>query len=147
MKTMRDWLLWTSTLLVPGIGHACSCMSEGPVSSIELGTSVIFRGIVTGVTFNPNADPHRAYRVRFAVKEMFSGDPKPEEVVYTSPGLAMCGFYFQQGSEYVVFTYHGNKDDTLETSICSRTANLSPGVANESVTWMRQHRGDAGRTR
>jgi hypothetical protein len=79
MITMRDWLLWTSTLLVPGIGHACSCMPEGPVSSIELGTSVIFRGIVTEVTFNPNADPHRAYRVRFAVKEMFSGDPKPEE--------------------------------------------------------------------
>jgi hypothetical protein len=104
MITMRDWLLWTSTLLVPGIGHACSCMPEGPVSSIELGTSVIFRGIVTEVTFNPNADPHRAYRVRVAVKE-------------------------------------------IETSICSRTANLFPGMANESVTWMRQHRGDTGRTR
>jgi hypothetical protein len=140
VKTVRDWFLWASMLLVPAIGHACSCISEGPVSSIKLGTSVIFRGTVAEVTFIPDADTGGRYQVRFAVKEMFSGDPKPEEVVYTSPGGSMCGFDFEQGSEYVVFTDQSTKDKTLRTSICSRTSKLSPGVDNESVTWMREHK-------
>jgi hypothetical protein len=140
VKTLRDWFLWASMLLVPAIGHACSCLNQGPVSSIKLGTSVIFRGTVAGVTFIPDADTGGRYRVRFAVKEMFSGDPKPEEVVYTTPGGSMCGFHFDQGSEYVVFTDQSTKDNTLRTSICSRTSKLSPGVNNESVTWMREHK-------
>jgi hypothetical protein len=138
VKRMKLWFLWASILLVPTVGRACSCSPPGPVSSIKIGDSVIFRGIATEVTNIRDAHVFRAYRVHFVVKEVFSGNPEPEEIVYTSHPMA-CGFNFEPGSEYVVFTYRNAYDNTLGTSMCSRTAKLSAGIDNESVTWMRAH--------
>ena len=139
VKMIINWFLWASVLLVPTVGRACSCSPQGPVSSIKIGDSVIFRGIATEVTYSRDAGVSQAYRVHFVVKEVFSGNPKPEEIVYTSHPMA-CGFDFKPGSEYVVFTYRNTNDNTLGTSLCSRTAKLSAGIDNESVTWMRAHK-------
>ena len=149
---MRRWVLLAAIFLVAAMAHACSCMGPGPVCSIDLGTAAaIFRGTVIERTLiRPPSTPYKRpdgsvgyvlsggrYRVRFAVQETFSGAPGQEATVYTNEQSSMCGFNFEEGAEYVVFTYNNTADNELWTSHCSRTAKLTPGVENESVTWMR----------
>ena len=149
LRAMRVRILICVVLwCLPGVGWACSCFAPGPVCSIELGKTVIFRGTVTELTLIPNimlmkkADGTEVkvhgngrYRVRFAVQETFSGAPVQEAVIYTNEQSSACGFPFQVGREYVVFT--SAAEGELWASKCSRTALLEPGVENESVTWMR----------
>jgi hypothetical protein len=148
---MRRWLMLAGMLLTAAVGHACSCGGPGPVCSIELGTSMIFRGTVVERTLiRPPAVAFKGsdgttvygvsggkYRVRFSVQETFSGVPEQEAVVYTYEQNSMCGFNFEEGAEYAVFTYKNTEDGELWTSHCSRTAKLTAGVENESVMWMR----------
>ena len=78
------------------------------------------------------------FKVRISVAETFSGDPKPEQIVYTAQQGSACGFPFEVGREYVVFTYAN--ETQLWTSHCSRTALLEPGVENAAITWMRNYK-------
>jgi hypothetical protein len=39
----------------------------------------------------------------------------------------MCGFNFEEGAEYVMFTYKNTEDSELWTSHCSRKAKLTAG--------------------
>jgi hypothetical protein len=81
---------------------------------------------------------NRTFRVRLSVVETFSGEPKAEQIVYTAQQSSACGFPFQVGREYVVFTYVN--ETQLLTSRCSQTALLEPGVENATVTWMRAYK-------
>ncbi len=158
-------LVW----LVAGMGTAgaCSCFGPGPVCEIALGTATVFRGTVVDVTLEPNpttlnlkrpdGTPLRVrgngrYRVRFAVAETFSGAPAQERTVYTAESSSACGFPFEAGAEYVVFTYLAGDDPAfaqrageLWVNKCSRTAKLVAGREgeNESVAWMRSRAGAA----
>jgi|GEM_PF-3172600 len=131
-------------------GYACSCIAPGPVCSIQLGSSTIFRGTVIESTLIPNISTTKKadgteirlsgngrYKVHFKVAETFSGKPETEQIVYTSQQGSMCGISFQIGREYVVFTY--THEGELLTSRCSRTALLEPGIENAAVSWMRAH--------
>jgi hypothetical protein len=116
-----------------------------------MGTSTIFRGTVIESALVPNVQTVKqpngteaqvygngTFKVRLAVAETFSGEPKAEQIVYTSQQGSACGFPFQVGREYVVFTYLNNSQ--LWTSHCSRTTLLEPGVENASITWMRAYK-------
>ncbi|RSL16090.1 carboxypeptidase family protein [Edaphobacter aggregans] len=140
--------LISSFQLALGVGHACSCGGPGPVCSIQLGTSSIFRGTVIERTLienvqmmkQPDGTSRRVvgngkFVVRFAVQETFSGEANSEAVVYTAQQSAACGFPFAVGREYVVFTYQ--HEGELWTSHCTRTTLLEPGVENAAVVWMR----------
>jgi hypothetical protein len=131
--------------------HACSCAGPGPVCSIQMGSSIIFRGTVVESTLIPNIKTVKrpdgtemqlvgngTFKVRLSVAETFSGEPKAEQIVYTSQQGSACGFPFQVGREYVVFTYQSEAQ--LWTSHCSRTALLEPGVENAAVSWMRAYK-------
>jgi hypothetical protein len=141
-------ILISSFQLALGVGHACSCGGPGPVCSIQLGSSSIFRGTVIERTLIENVQMMKQpdgtsmrvvgngkFVVRFAVQETFSGEANSEAVVYTAQQSAACGFPFAVGREYVVFTYQ--HEGELWTSRCSRTALLEPGVENAAVVWMR----------
>jgi hypothetical protein len=140
--------LISSFQLALGVGHACSCGGPGPVCSIQLGSSTIFRGTVIERTLIENVQMVKQldgtlmrvvgngkFVVRFAVQETFSGEVNSEAVVYTAQQSSACGFPFGVGREYVVFTYQ--HEGELWTSRCSRTALLEPGVENAAVVWMR----------
>jgi hypothetical protein len=131
--------------------HACSCVGPGPVCSIQMGSSIIFRGTVVESTLIPNIRTVKrpdgtemqlvgngTFKVRLSVAETFSGEPKAEQIIYTSQQGSACGFPFQVGREYVVFTYVSEAQ--LWTSRCSRTALLEPGAENAAVTWMRAYK-------
>ena len=135
-------------ILSSGVSHACSCLFPGPVCSIQIGTSTIFRGTVLEIKLLPNIQTIKGadgttqqligngrFRVRFSVAETFSGQPQIEQVVYTNQQSSACGFAFQEGREYVVFSYANDGD--LWTSHCTRTTLLEPGVDNEEIRWMR----------
>jgi hypothetical protein len=115
-----------------------------------MGSSTIFRGTVLEMTLIPNIQTVRrpdgtqvqligngTYKVRLLVAETFSGKPEAEQIVYTAQQSSACGFPFQAGKEYVVFTYRDK--DQLWTGRCSRTALLQPGTENEAVAWMREY--------
>ncbi len=148
MRVVVRLLLVALSLLGAHAAHACSCISQGPVCAIQMGTSTIFRGTVVEKTLLPNimtvkkADGttqqlvgNGQFRVRFSVAETFSGGPQAEQVVYTNQQGSMCGFDFHEGQEYLVFTY-ANKSE-LWTSHCTRTTLLEAGTDNEAIRWMR----------
>ena len=115
-----------------------------------MGSSTIFRGTVVESTLTPDIRTIKrpdgtemqvrgngTFAVRFAVAETFSGPAKAEQVVYTNEQSSACGYPFQVGREYVVFTFEN--EGKLWTGRCSRTALLQPGVENVDVTWMRAY--------
>lgn len=147
---MRGYILIVLLAASTAAGHACSCTGPQPVCAIEMGTSAIFRGIVVERTLEDNVHYAKKpdgstvewhgggrYRVRFAVEETFSGEPRQEMTVYTNSQGSACGFPFEDGGEYVVFTHQDKEKDALWTSRCSRTAKLRAGEVNESMAWMR----------
>lgn len=145
---VRLQLLFMSLLtLWSSVGYACSCMKPGPVCSIQMGASTIFRGTVTEITLIPNIQTvtgadgktqqligNGRFRVKFLVAETFSGKAQIEQVVYTNQQSSMRGFSFQGGREYLVFTNDNNGE--LWTSHCTRTTLLEAGTDNEAIRWM-----------
>ena len=88
--------------------HACSCGGPGPVCSIQMASSIIFRGTVVESTLIPNIKTVKrpdgtemqvvgngTFKVRLSVAETFSGEPKAEQIIYTSQQGSACGFPFQ----------------------------------------------------
>jgi len=148
---LRFLLGFASLFWVVSNAYACSCGGPGAVCSIQMGSSTIFRGTVVESTLTPNITTvqgpdgkdmrvtgNGTYTVRLSVAETFSGEPKTEQIVYTSQQGSACGFPFQLGREYLVFTYE--KETQLWTSRCSRTSLLEPGVENAAITWMRAYK-------
>ena len=147
-KPMR--CAWVLALLLgwASAGWSCSCGGPGPVCSINMKSTTIFRGTVIELTLLPNIQTVKRpdgtevqlygngrHRVRFAVEESFSGNPGQEAVVYTNEQSSACGYSFQAGREYVVFST--TTQGELWTSHCSRTALLEPGKEDPAIAWMR----------
>ena len=167
LRALRWVWLATVALVTAGPARACRCFGPGPVCEIALGEATIFRGTVVDVTLEPNPSTlnmrkadgtpmqvrgNGRYRVRFAVQEMFSGAPAQERTVYTAESSSACGFAFEAGAEYVVFTYvakdsppFAEKAGEIWVDKCSRTEKLVTGheQLNESVAWMRSRAGAA----
>lgn len=132
--------------------EACSCAGPNPICSVYFGTPVIFRGTVVERTLvRPpvqtvkNLDGSTSqimspgtYKVRLAVSEIFrGGNGKHELTVYTAEQSSACGFPFEMGVEYVVFTYENKAGDQLWTSKCSKTHALKQAGSDTDVDWMR----------
>jgi hypothetical protein len=149
--SLRFLLGFASLVSLVNTAYACSCFGPQPVCSIKMGSSTIFRGTVVESTLIPNIQAVKradgtevhllgngTYKVRLSVAETFSGEPESEQIVYTAQQGSMCGFPFQVGREYVVFTYANQTQ--LWTGRCSMTALLEPGVQNPAVAWMRAYK-------
>ncbi|MDF2679104.1 MAG: hypothetical protein K0R47_294 [Brevibacillus sp.] len=131
-------LLFTlSTLLfaIPSSVYACSCVSPGPVKEALAQAESVFAGKVTKIIEpKPNAqgiissaDP---VDVTFDVSISWKGVNTKHVTIKTPLDSASCGFSFDVGKEYLVYSYT-NGDNDLETNICTRTQELT--VASEDL--------------
>jgi hypothetical protein len=78
------------------------------------------------------------YKVRLAVTESFRGvEGRQELTVHTNEQSSACGFPFEVGVEYVVFTFKNKGGDQLWTSKCSKTHALQDPSHDSDLEWMR----------
>jgi hypothetical protein len=134
-------------------GYACTCLNPNPICMAYWESPVIFRGRVVRITDVPD-EPKQTVKnldgttstiigpgtlnVRFQVIEVFRGTISWHEIIVrTSDQLSACGFPFETGREYVVFTYADRKTRKLWTNRCMHTHELEPGKADADLTWMR----------
>lgn len=92
---------------------ACSCNTQPPSEAFE-NSAAVFTGTVTDIQHNTGS-----YSVQFSVKEAWKGLSDSQATVTTSDNDGTCGYDFEQGVKYIVYTY-GN-EESMQTGICSRT--------------------------
>lgn len=125
-------LLWMSIITAVLLGSfaigpeqasACSCAFPGTVNEAKQNNDVVFDGTVKGkkepvrLFTKSSADP---VTWAFEVHEIWKGKVSPSIEVTSAQSSASCGFEFQEGMRYIV--YARNSGDSLEVSLCSRTA-------------------------
>ncbi len=108
-----------------GTSLACSCVASLDSAKKQITTAydnsaAIFSGKVTSV--EPTADGNY-FIVTIAVKDSWKGTSSTEIKVKTARDSSMCGFAFETGKEYLVYTYGAAGDLAVEN--CSRTSGLT----------------------
>ncbi len=68
------------------------------------------------------------WRYHFRVDERFAGADRPEIDIFAGGDDADCGYKFQKGKQYVVFTHEGT-DTHLYATICDGTRPVSEAAA------------------
>jgi hypothetical protein len=99
---------------------ACSCMfSDKPLKAqIEEAfdnSTAIFSGKVISVTQKSEYE----VAVKIKIEKSWKGASSKEITITTAKDSAMCGYGFEEGKKYLVYT-NGEKD-ALSVSNCSRT--------------------------
>jgi hypothetical protein len=118
--------------LGPQAARACSCFGPVPVCSAWR-SGVIFRGRVLSQTLDDGL-----VRVRFAVMEAFHGATQSREItVQTSEQSSACGFEFETGREYLVYSQKIEGSEEVSTTHCSRTHLIELGTDDPDVVFLR----------
>jgi hypothetical protein len=113
--------------------EACSCVSmDTPtcaIGGVAEGSSVVFSGIVNEilpikVKSSDGRYEYEQWLVKFGVAETFKGTAVQTIEVETGRGGGDCGYNFQVGVSYLVYTYK-TQAGNLATGICSRTRELA----------------------
>ena len=96
--------LLTLLLLVAGprIADACSCVSMPPCQGFWSSNTVVFTGVVTGVTHSDDKKQTLSHTT-VVVERGFRG--ASGQVVLTSPVLSSCHYRFHLGQRYLVYAY------------------------------------------
>ncbi len=119
-KILCSLLAFICLVLICSIskGYACSCSEPAPpLESLEV-SKAVFVGKVTDIDrelFGNNET------VTLTVSSAWKGISTTEVHVTTSSDEASCGYNFELGKEYLVYTLQ----DKMETNICTRTSLLS----------------------
>lgn len=113
---------------------ACSCFStdepiETKIQKAYKDSAVIFSGEV--VRIEPKGEFYLTVRINAA--RVWKGTMIEQIPVITAKQSAMCGFDFEVGKKYLIYTNHS--EDGLMVSSCSRTAILD---ANEDVEYLEE---------
>lgn len=116
------------TFITAGTSLACSCMAsldsqKKQITDAYKGSTAIFSGKVTSVELMPDGN---YFTVTFAVKNVWKGIAGTVIKIKTAKDSGMCGFAFETGEEYIVYT-NGTADD-LSVESCSRTTRLSNNI-------------------
>jgi hypothetical protein len=119
---------------VPEEAYACSCAYQpDPKKALEA-AHIVFAGKVLDVKEDVWVDPKEGSvygwrkAVRFEVNQVWKGVDQKEFIVLTNAGgESACGFDFEIGKSYLVYSYKNNRadKDEWETGTCSRTNLLS----------------------
>lgn len=115
-------LAGTISLATAPNAHACSCVVPPPPQEALEMSEEVFSGEVVEISEIPGG-----VSVGFSVSEEWKGVDQREIEVATSGGEASCGFSFEVGGEYLVYTSENTSSpgpDT-RTGLCSRTADLA----------------------
>ncbi len=107
-------LLAAVVALAPGRARACSCMQQDPGTAFEQAASV-FEGRVASIEPGDGE-----VLVTLGVVRTWKGADSEEVQVRTNESSAACGYNFEQGKSYLVYTH--DVDGAEHVSLCSRTA-------------------------
>ncbi len=133
MKRIAVSITIVAMLQLTTISSALGCSCAVPrTPTEELGqATAVFSGKVMGIGFDVLGflRGHSRYRVKFDVERTWKGSLGKNAVVLTETGSAACGYAFQAGERYLVYTYTFG-EETLNTSICNRTARLADAQAD-----------------
>lgn len=97
---------------------ACECTIPKPPDEALIESDTVFSGKVTGVYTDDSG-----MKISFDVDKAWKGISNDTVSAVTGLGSADCGYPFEEGKEYLVYTYGGG--ESLYTSGCSRTKPLS----------------------
>jgi HEAT repeat protein len=137
MKSMRRWAVLVGVVALCGVipvrVEACSCAVSTPKRAAE-NAAMVFAGVVTwkgerglipveGTTYMREAPT----KYGFAVEHVWKGEFLDSVEVSTSPTGGACGYRFEVGREYLVYSYA--RDDKQWTSICSATNRFEYAIA------------------
>lgn len=108
---------------------ACSCVPPGPPKEELQKATAVFSGTVVSIDKrkvpdqNPNGFVAYFYVVTFDVEKSWKGVTKKTITVNAGIQGGMCGYPFEDKENYIVYA-NGSDENTLSTSICSRTNKL-----------------------
>jgi hypothetical protein len=129
---LRFLMFLLFVFFAPSLAHACSCFGPAPVCSAWR-SGVVFRGRVLSQTLDDGE-----FHVRFAVMESFRGATQSREItVQTAEQGSACGFEFEIGREYLVYSQEVKGSEEVFTSHCSRTHLIEPGTDDPDVIFLR----------
>ena len=118
--------IWLSASAEPGYALSCPSWSGSPSDALATSHSV-FRGVVTSISVVEKEDGSWSNAdllvAEFLVSEVWKGPTSRTRTLKTARSGASCGFEFEFGAEYLVYTDDGGSF----ISLCSRTHNLAPG--------------------
>ena len=133
-----------------GDALACSCITNPPPKEALAEATAVFAGEVIAIeipplhwqgdaklpaedllTRLPGGEAVRTQRVTVSVSKVWKGEHITQrQLLYTVHDCCMCGFGFQIGQEYLIYTYGDGK--RLSATFCSRTAKLEPKLVDLS---------------
>jgi hypothetical protein len=107
------------------LAHACTCEDIGTPREEWTKSDDVFLGRViaiegtTSFPTPPNGFSYSGRRVMLVVEQRWKGAVQDTIVVITATGLGDCGYPFEQGRRYLVYTERGGGE--IRTSECTRT--------------------------
>lgn len=110
--------------------HACSCIAPKPPTEAMGEADSVFRGYAKSITQQAVDDlTPRGFLVEFEASEIWKGDLVTQYLVKTAQDSASCGFNFEEGNEYLVYTYLDEEGEHV-TNLCLRTAAVADAEAD-----------------
>lgn len=107
--------------------QACSCAGPLPPNQALQEASSVFTGTVVSidsVEFSFDTWTVLQHRVTLNVGQSWKGVDSTTVFVYTATNSAACGYYFEPGQEYLVYTYLWAELGEQSTGICTRTRHI-----------------------
>jgi hypothetical protein len=119
--------LWQAA--TPRGAYACSCAQPPePRDALEK-SSTVFSGLVLSSTVEDTTDGNPRRAITFDVISAWKGISSKQVVVRTGMDSAGCGFDFEVGKRYLVYTY--DNAGSAYTGLCDRTKLLT--VSGEDI--------------
>ena len=100
----------------PLLADACSCAFPTFEEQMRMATSIF-----TGKVVKTELETEGRTRVELKSINVWKGTTKETIIIYTAENSAMCGYPFQEGTEYLVYAT-GEKE--LKVNLCSRTKSV-----------------------
>ena len=123
---MRRFVVLSSVLLfsvmTAPVVYACSCIPNGPPQEALAEADFVFAGEVLDI--ERVNEGYGFLNVTLRVERPFKGVFIETTRVRTATNGAACGFPFERGERYIVYTHTSSEDGSVWASLCSRTADL-----------------------
>ncbi len=133
MKYFVIFLIGIISLSIPLYPHessACSCIIESSDEALENSVAV-FSGKVTKITEDqptwPIISSAEPVTVEFQVDRVWKGPSEKTIKVTTASDEGTCGYGFEMGKTYLVYSYEIEDNDplVLKVSLCSKTSPIA----------------------
>jgi len=123
-------IIFLSIPLYPHESSACSCIIESSDEALENSVAV-FSGKVTKITEDqptwPIISSAESVIVEFQVDRVWKGPSEKTIKVTTASDEGTCGYGFEMGKTYLVYSYEIEDNDplVLKVSLCSKTSPIA----------------------